>query len=67
MQAGHAQQFKNNNQEVLNYARVLGLAEKITPDILAEGKMAEAEDWPMLRERLVQKQGVISNLLKEQR
>ena len=67
LQAGHAQQFKNNNQEVLNYARVLGLAEKITPDILAEGKMAEAEDWPMLRERLVQKQGVISNLLKEQR
>ena len=46
---------------------MLGLAEKITPDILAEGKMAEAEDWPMLRERLVQKQGVISNLLKEQR
>ncbi|MEZ0388214.1 MAG: hypothetical protein ACAI34_14170 [Verrucomicrobium sp.] len=67
LQAGHSQQFKNNNQEVLNYARVLGLAEKITPDILAEGKMAEAEDWPMLREKLVKKQVLISDLLREQR
>lgn len=67
LQAGHAQQFKNNNQEVLNYSRVLGLAEKITPDILAEGKMAEAEDWPMLREKLVQKPELLARFLREQR
>lgn len=52
---------------MLNYARVLGLAEKITPDVLTEGKMAEAEDWPMLRDKLVQKQALIATLLKEQR
>ncbi len=67
LQAGDAQQFKNNSQDLLKYSRVLGLAEKVTPDVMAGSKMAETEDWPALRKQVLQTQQRIDALLIEQR
>ena len=67
LQAGDAQQFRNNSQDLLNYCRVLGLAEKVTPDVMAGSKMAETEDWDALRTRMLQTQQHIEALLVEQR
>lgn len=67
VQAGDAQQFRNNNQEVLKLCGVLGLADKISPDVMAGSKMAESEDWPALRKQVLQTQQHIENVLNEQR
>ena len=44
--AGDAQQFKNTNQDLLNFCRVLGMGEKATPGFLSAAKAAEREEWP---------------------
>jgi hypothetical protein len=67
VQAGDAQQFRNNNQEVLKLCSVLGLADKISSDLMASSKMAETEDWPALRKQVLQTQQRIETVLKEQR
>jgi hypothetical protein len=67
VQAGDAQQFRNNNQEVLKFCGVLGLVDKISPDVMAGSKLAESEDWPALRKHVSQTQQHIESLLNEQR
>ena len=67
VQAGDAQQFRNNNQDILKFCGVLGLAEKASPDIMAGSKMAESEDWPALRKQVLQTQQHIEAALNEQR
>ena len=66
-QAGDAQQFRNNNQEVLKLCSVLGLADKISSDVMASSKVAESEDWPELRKQILLTQQHIENVLNEQR
>lgn len=67
LKAGDAQQFKNNNQDIIKYCRVLGLAEKLTPGILAQSKMAEGEDWVGARRQVEETEAMIEKLLGEQR
>jgi hypothetical protein len=67
VQAGDAQQFRNNNQEVLKLCGVLGLADKISSDVNVGSKMAESEDWPALRKQVLQTQQHIDAVLNEQR
>jgi hypothetical protein len=65
VQAGDAQRFRNNNQEIQKFCGVLGLADKISPDINAGSKMAESEDWPALRKQVEQTQQHIEAVLNE--
>lgn len=67
VQAGDAQGFRNNNQEIQKFCSVLGLADKITPDVNAGSKMAETEDWPALRKQVELTQQHIEAALNEQR
>lgn len=67
LQAGDAQRFRDNNQDVLNHCRVLGLAEKLRPDLMAEAKMAETEDWATLRTKIAETHLLAETLLHEQR
>jgi hypothetical protein len=67
VQAGDAQQFRNNNQEVQKLCNVLALSDKIGPDINAGSKMAEGADWPALRKQVLQTQQHIESVLDEQR
>ena len=66
-QAGDAQQFRNNNQEVLSYCRMLGLGEKLLPRLMAQGKMAESSEWKELRSEIVDSHQVLIRMLREQR
>ncbi len=66
-QAGDAQQFRNNNQEVLSYCRMLGLGEKLLPRLMAQGKMAESNEWKELRSEIVDSHQVLIRMLREQR
>lgn len=67
LQAGDAQRFRDNNQDVLNHCRVLGLAEKMSPDLMAEAKMAQTEDWTALREKIGSTHKLTETFLQEQR
>lgn len=67
LQAGDAQRFRDNNQDVLNLCRVLGIAEKMKPDLLAEAKMAETEDWATLRTHIPLTHKLTETLLHDQR
>jgi hypothetical protein len=67
LKAGDAQQFKNNNQDIIKYCKVLGLAEKVTPGLLAQSKMAEGEDWAGTLKQVAETQLLIENLLNGQR
>lgn len=66
-QAGDAQRFKNANQDLINYSRVLGLGEKAAPGFLAAAKTAEREDWPAVRRQIAESQALIGKLLHDQR
>jgi hypothetical protein len=67
VQAGDAQQFRNNNQEVQKLCNILALSDKIGPDINAGSKMAETEDWPALRKQVLVTQQHIDEVLNMQR
>jgi len=66
-QAGDSQQFRNNNQEVLSYCRTLGLGEKLLPRLMAQGKMAESNEWKELRHEIVDSHQVLIRMLREQK
>lgn len=66
-QATDSQQFRNNNQDVLTYCRMLGLGEKIMPRLMAQGKMAESNEWKELRHEIVDGHQELVRLLREQR
>lgn len=66
-QAADSQQFRNNNQDVLTYCRMLGLGEKLMPRLMAQGKMAEDSEWKDLRHEIVDGHQVLVRLLREQK
>lgn len=65
-QAADSQQFRNNNQDVLTYCRMLGLGEKLMPRLMAQGKMAEGNEWKELRHEIVDGHQELVRLLREQ-
>jgi hypothetical protein len=67
LQAGDAQQFRNNNQDVLAYCRTLGLGEKLTPRLMTQGNLAEQTAWKELRQELVDGHQEALRLLREQK
>jgi len=67
LQAGDAQQFRNNNQDVLAYCRTLGLGEKLTPRLMTQGNLAEQAAWKDLRQELVGGHQETLRLLHEQK
>lgn len=67
LQANDAQKFKDTNQDVQSYVRVLGLFEKLNPSLLAQRKMAEGEDWMNTRRQVGDVQVQIEKLLVAQK
>lgn len=67
LQAADAQQFKNNNQEMLSYCKVLGVGEKVTPGVLAQSKMGETGDWAAARKQVSETELLIEKLLNDQK
>lgn len=67
LQALDAQQFRNNNQDILNYCRVLGLGEKLAPRLMAQGKLAEEGIWDDLRQEVVDGHQELCRVMHEQR
>lgn len=65
-QAGDAQQFRNNNQDVTTYCRLLGLGERMRPRLMAQAKMAETDEWKDLRQEIVDGHQEIMRTLREQ-
>jgi len=66
LQAGDAQQFRNNNQDVLAYCRTLGLGEKLMPRLMTQGNLAEKSEWQELRQEIVDGHQETMRLLREQ-
>ncbi len=66
-QAADPQQFRNNNQDVLTYCRMLGLGEKLMPRLMAQGKMAESNEWKAMRREIVDGHQELVRLLREQK
>ncbi|HYF34105.1 MAG TPA: hypothetical protein VD994_02355 [Prosthecobacter sp.] len=66
-EAGDAQQFRNNNQDIVNYCRLLGLGEKMKPRLMTQAKMAEMGEWKPLRAEIVDGHKDLMRLLQEQR
>lgn len=67
LQASDAQKFKDTNQDVQTYVKVLGMGEKLSPALLSERKMAETEDWMNTRRQVGDIQVQIEKLLVVQR
>lgn len=66
-QTTDSQQFRNNNQDVLTYCRMLGLGEKLMPRLMAQGKMAEDSEWKDLRHEIVESHQELVRMLREQK
>ena len=64
-QAGDSQQYRNTNQEMVNYCRTLGLGEKMMPRLMAQGKMAEQEQWKDLQQEIAEGHQELQRLLRE--
>lgn len=64
-QAGDSQQYRNTNQEMVNYCRTLGLGEKMMPRLMAQGKMAELEQWKDLQKEIAEGHEELQRLLHE--
>lgn len=67
MQAADAQQFKNVNQDLLRYCVSLGLADKLSPLLMGESKMAESQEWDAVKPILQEKQMLIERSLHGQK
>lgn len=65
-EAGDTQQFRNNNQDIVTYCRMLGLGEKMKPRLMAQAKMAEMDEWKDLRQEIVDGHQEVMRLLREQ-
>jgi hypothetical protein len=64
-QAGDSQQYRNTNQEMVNYCRTLGLGEKMMPRLMAQGKMAEVEQWKDLQQEIAEGHQELQRLLRD--
>ncbi len=67
LQAEDVQQFRNTNQDILGYCRVLGLSDKVSPRLMAMAKLAEMSKWGDLRQEVVDGHQELTRLLREQR
>lgn len=65
-EAGDSQQFRNNNQDIVTYCRMLGVGEKMKPRLMAQAKMAEMDEWKELRQEIVDGHQELMRLLREQ-
>jgi hypothetical protein len=65
--AQDGQHFRDNNQDILSYCRVLGLTEKMAPLLLAQAKLAEAGNWSELRQHTIDAHLELGRVLREQR
>ncbi len=65
-EAGDSQQFRNNNQDIVTYCRMLGLGEKMKPRLMAQAKMAEMDEWKDLRQEIVDGHQELMRMLREQ-
>lgn len=63
-QAGDSQQYRNTNQEMVNYCRTLGLGEKMMPRLMAQGKMAEMQQWKALHQEIAEGHHELQRLLR---
>ena len=50
---------------MVNYCRTLGLGEKIMPRLMAQGKMAEMEQWKELQQEIAEGHQELQRLLRE--
>lgn len=66
LQAEDAQQFRNRNQDILSYCRVLGLSDKVSPRLMAQRKLAEAGKWADLRQESIDGHQELTRLFREQ-
>lgn len=66
-EAGDSQQFRNNNQDIVTYCRMLGVGEKMKPRLMAQAKMAEMDEWKEMRQEIVDGHQELMRLLREQR
>lgn len=64
-QAGDSQQFRNNNQDLITYCRMIGVAEHIVPRLMTQGKMAEQEQWKELRQEITLTHSELCGALRE--
>lgn len=67
VQAADAQQFRNNNQEVMTYCRTLGFGEKVSPMLLGQAKLAEMEQWTELKVNVIEGYQALEQSLMDQR
>ena len=67
VQAADAQQFRNNNQEVMTYCRTLGFGEKVSPMLLGQAKLAEMEQWTELKVSVIEGYQALEQSLMDQR
>jgi hypothetical protein len=67
VQSADAQQFRNNNQEVMTYCRTLGFGEKVAPMLLGQAKLAEMEQWAELKVAVVEGYQALEQSLLDQR
>lgn len=65
-EAGDAQHFRNNNQDIASYCRMLGVGEKMRPRLMAQAKMAEMDEWKDLRQEIVDGHQELTRILREQ-
>jgi hypothetical protein len=65
-EAGDAQQFRNNNQDVIACCRTLGIGDRIMPRLMAQAKMAEMDEWKALRQEIVDGHLEVMRILREQ-
>lgn len=65
-EAGDSQQFRNNNQDIVTYCRMLGLGERMKPRLMAQAKMAEMDEWKELRQEIVDGHQEVMRMLREQ-
>ena len=65
--AGDAQQFRNNNQEVMTFCRTLGFGEKAAPMLLAQSKLAEEDQWEELKKQVVEGYQAMEQAMMDQR
>ncbi len=66
-ETGDSQQFRNNNQDIVTYCRMLGVGEKMMPRLMAQAKMAESDEWKDIRQEIVDGHQELMRLLREQR
>lgn len=66
-QATDAQQFRNTGQDLTAHCRVLGIGEKMSPRLMSQGKLAEQEKWPELRQDVVNGHQQVVQTLRDNR